>query len=83
MLAESTSGLTGLLAVWGGLLVFCAFVVLVVLAVLAMLMPYFVYKISNSVQDCKARTINLDENTKRTNILLRQLIRAYGHEPEA
>lgn len=41
---------------------------LIVLAVLAILMPYFIYRIS--------------VETERTNKLLRQVIKAYGHEPE-
>lgn len=41
---------------------------LLILAVLAVFMPYFVYRISIE--------------TERTNKLLRQLLKAYGHDPE-
>jgi len=37
--------------------------------VLAVLMPWYVYRIASE--------------TQKTNKLLRQLIKAYGHEPEA
>lgn len=42
---------------------------LIILAVLAILMPWYVYRIASE--------------TQKTNKLLRQLIKAYGHEPEA
>lgn len=42
---------------------------LIILAVLAILMPWYVYRIASK--------------TQKTNKLLRQLIKAYGHEPEA
>jgi uncharacterized membrane protein len=42
---------------------------LIILAVLAVLMPWYVYRIASE--------------TQKTNKLLRQLIKAYGHEPEA
>ena len=41
---------------------------LIILVVLAVLMPYFVYRISIE--------------TERTNKLLRQILKAYGHEPD-
>lgn len=41
---------------------------LLFLAVLALFMPYFVWRIS--------------KQTATTNKLLRQIIKAYGHEPE-
>ena len=41
---------------------------LIILAVLAVLMPWYVYRIASE--------------TQKTNKLLRQLIKAYGHEPE-
>ena len=53
----------------GGLLGVLLFVGLLVLVALAILMPYFVYRICLQ--------------TERTNKLLRQLIKAYGHEPES
>jgi len=52
----------------GGLLGVLLLVGLLVLVALAVLMPYFVYRISIE--------------TERTNKLLRQLLKAYGHEPE-
>jgi hypothetical protein len=52
----------------GGVLGFLLVLGLIILVVLAVLMPYFVYRISIE--------------TERTNKLLRQVIRAYGHEPE-
>lgn len=42
---------------------------LIALAVLAILMPWYVYRIASE--------------TQKTNKLLRPLIKAYGHEPEA
>ena len=42
---------------------------LIILAVLAILMPWYVYRIARE--------------TEKTNKLLRQLLRASGHEPEA
>jgi uncharacterized membrane protein affecting hemolysin expression len=58
------------------LLVFIAIVAVGVLCVLAILMPLFVYKIWFETA-VTAREI------KKQNTLTRQLIRAYGHEPEA
>ena len=55
---------------------------LVVLAILAILMPYYVYKCRHLLQDLKTKADEQITETKRTNNLLRQLIRAYGHEPE-
>jgi len=52
----------------GGVLGFLLVLGLIVLVVLAVLMPYFVYRISIE--------------TERTNKLLRQLLKAYGHEPD-
>jgi competence protein ComGC len=51
-----------------GVLGFLLVLGLIVLVVLAVLMPYFVYRISIE--------------TERTNKLLRQLLKAYGHEPD-
>lgn len=63
---------------------------LIVLAVLALLMPYYVYRISKDAEETKALAKDLAETAKatkaeqeKTNGLLRQLIKAYGHEPEA
>ena len=56
---------------------------LIVLAFLAILMPYYVYKIRHLMQDLKTKADEQITETKRTNILLRQLIRAYGHEPDS
>lgn len=55
---------------------------LVVLGFLAILMPYYVYKCRHLLQDIKEKSDEKISETKRTNNLLRQLIRAYGHEPE-
>jgi hypothetical protein len=55
---------------------------LVVLAVMAVLMPYYVYKCRHLLQDLKGKADEQLVETRRTNILLRQLIRAYGHEPD-
>ena len=51
-----------------GLLMVPLIMLLVFLAVLAVLMPYFVWRIS--------------KHTAATNKLLRQLLKAYGHEPQ-
>ncbi len=55
---------------------------LIVLAFLAILMPYYVYKCRHLLQDLKTKADEQLVETRRTNILLRQLIRAYGHEPD-
>jgi hypothetical protein len=55
---------------------------LIVLAVMAILMPYYVYKCRHLLQDLKTKADEQLVETRRTNILLRQLIRAYGHEPD-
>jgi hypothetical protein len=55
---------------------------LIVLAVMAILMPYYVYKCRHLLQDLKDKADEQITETKRTNNLLRQLIRAYGHEPD-
>jgi TRAP-type mannitol/chloroaromatic compound transport system permease small subunit len=51
-----------------GLFVLPLVLLVIFLAVLAVLMPYFVWRIS--------------KHTAATNKLLRQLLKAYGHEPE-
>lgn len=51
-----------------GLFVLPLVLLVIFLAVLAVLMPYFVWRIS--------------KHTATTNKLLRQLLKAYGHEPE-
>ena len=66
----------------GGILGFLTVVGLLILAVMAILMPYYVYKIRHLMQDLKGKADEQITETKRTNGLLRQLIRAYGHEPE-
>jgi hypothetical protein len=55
---------------------------LIVLAIMAILMPYYVYKCRHLLQDLKGKADEQLVETRRTNILLRQLIRAYGHEPD-
>ena len=55
---------------------------LIVLAVMAILMPYYVYKIRHLLQDLRGKADEQITETKRTNNLLRQLIRAYGHDPD-
>jgi len=62
---------TGLVFLTAPLLIFG-----VVLLFMAILMPYYVYKIRHISQD-------LLKTNRTTNDLLRQLIRAYGHDPEA
>jgi len=56
---------------------------LIVLAFLAILMPYYVFKCRHLLQDLKTKADEQITETKRTNNLLRQLIRAYGHEPDS
>ena len=51
-----------------GLFIVPIIFLLLFLAVLALFMPYFVWRIS--------------KHTAATNKLLRQLLKAYGHEPE-
>jgi len=53
----------------GALLMIPVFILLLILAVMAFLMPYYVWKIAKGI----------DTNNR----LQRQLLRAYGHEPEA
>ena len=65
-----------------GLLVIVGVVLLIFLAILAILMPYYVYKCRHLLTDLISKTDEQITETKRTNNLLRQLIRAYGHEPE-
>jgi len=55
---------------------------LIVLAVMAILMPYYVYKCRHLLQDLLGKSDEQITETKRTNNLLRQLIRAYGHDPD-
>ena len=59
-----------------GIGVMAVIVAVVVLAVLAILMPYYVYRIFGQL-------FTIRQETQKTNSLLRQLIKAYGHEPEA
>jgi uncharacterized membrane protein len=66
----------------GGVLGFFLVLGLIVLAILAILMPYYVYKIRHLMQDLKGKADEQITETKRTNGLLRQVVRAYGHEPE-
>lgn len=65
-------------------------IISIILAVLVVLMPYYVYKIAQRSKELAdlARTLcDYSGATKleqaKTNALLRQLIKAYGHEPEA
>ena len=67
------SGLGGL---FGGLAMVAVIFGLIVLAVLAILMPYYVYRIFGQL-------FTIRQETQKTNSLLRQLIKAYGHDPEA
>ena len=55
---------------------------LIVLAFLAILMPYYVYKCRHLLQDLRIRADEQLAETRRTNDLLRELIRANGHDPE-
>lgn len=81
------SGLGGL---FGGLAMVAIVFGLIVLAVLAILMPYYVYKIAQharelgeQVKALSAQGSAIHAEQAKTNVLLRQLIKAYGHEPEA
>jgi hypothetical protein len=58
-----------------GILMFPILIALFVLLVLAFLMPYFIYKIAKEVA-------SVNEEAKKLNALTRQLLRAYGHDPE-
>ncbi|NDB96564.1 MAG: hypothetical protein EBZ78_10480 [Verrucomicrobia bacterium] len=60
---------------FGGMLGLILLGFAVFLVILAILMPYYVYKCRFLLQDL------LKENQK-TNGLLRQLLKAYGHDPE-
>jgi hypothetical protein len=53
----------------GALLMIPVFILLLIMAVMAFLMPYYVWKIAKGI----------DTNNR----LQRQLLRAYGHTPEA
>lgn len=66
--AASDQAFLGALGIGGLLGVVVLLVLAFVLTVLAILMPYFVYRIY-----CES---------KKTTILLRQLLMAYGHRPE-
>ena len=82
-----------------GLLIIPVIILLFILAVLAFLMPYFVYKISqqtrataDEAKKLGALVQNLPsaqnaaaaiEEARIQNALLRQLLVAYGHTPEA
>jgi len=76
MIADMTDVGTGYQMLFGGMLGLILLGFAVFLVILAILMPYYVYKCRFLLQDL------LKENQK-TNDLLRQLIRAYGHDPEA
>jgi len=67
------SGLGGL---FGGLAMVAIVFGLIVLAVLAILMPYYVYRIFGQL-------FIIRQEAQKTNALLRQIIKAYGHDPEA
>ena len=70
---EAVMGLAGIAGLMG----------LLILLVMAILMPYYVYKCRHLLQDLRIQADDQLAETKRTNQLLRQLIRAYGHDPEA
>lgn len=59
-----------------GMGVMAVIVAVVVLAVLAILMPYYVYRIFGQL-------FIIRQEAQKTNALLRQIIKAYGHDPEA
>lgn len=73
------SGLGDLAMGLGGTALAFAIIVLIFMAIL---MPYYVYKCRHLLQDLKGKADEQLVETRRTNILLRQLIRAYGHEPD-
>ena len=76
MIADLEAFGTASQMLFGGMLGLILIGFAIFLVILAILMPYYVYKIRHLMQDC------LKEN-RNTNDLLRQLIKAYGHEPEA
>ncbi|MBU3720757.1 MAG: hypothetical protein FGM22_08375 [Burkholderiaceae bacterium] len=70
-----------------GLLIF---IVVAVIFVLAILMPVYVFQIHNLAKKIEehtrtsaAYTATLHTEQQRANVLTRQMLRAYGHEPEA
>lgn len=82
--------MTGLGGLFGGLAMTVVVCFGIVLLIMALLMPYYVYRISKDSEDLRDRAKDLAETCKaskaeqeKTNGLLRQLIKAYGHEPEA
>ena len=82
--------MTGLGGLFGGLAMVAVVFGLIVLLILAILMPYYVYKIAQHTKDLDEQVKALGATTAathaeqaKTTALLRQLIKAYGHEPEA
>ena len=61
---------------FSGLLLIPVLILLIALAVLAFFMPYFVWQIAK-------QTKATQEEAKKLTTLQRQMLRAYGHEPEA
>ena len=57
-------------------------ILLLLLGVLAVLMPYYVYRIARTTDELRKVSISMLDQQMKVNKLQRQLLRAYGHEPE-
>jgi uncharacterized membrane protein len=68
--------MTALGGLFGGLAMVALVFAVIVLVILAILMPYYVYKIAQHARET-------DEQIKKTNTLLRQLLISYGQDPQA
>jgi hypothetical protein len=73
------SGLGDLAMGLGGTALAFAIIVLIIMAIF---MPYYVYKCRHLLQDLRGKADEQLVETRRTNMLLRQLLKAYGHQPE-
>ena len=82
MIADMTDVGTGYQMLFGGMLGLILLGFAVFLVILAILMPYYVYKCRHLLQDLRGKADEQLVETRRTNMLLRQLLKAYGHEPE-
>lgn len=59
-----------------GLTGFAILFAAIILLILAILMPYYVYRIFGQL-------FTIRQEAEKTNKLLRQIIKAYGHDPDA
>jgi Na+-driven multidrug efflux pump len=73
------SGLGDLAMGLGGTALAFAIIVLIFMGIL---MPYYVYKCRHLLDDLKNKADEQITETKHTNGLLRQLLKACGHDPE-